>query len=256
VPAGMFSTFEYNRGGHNMYGVAVKPAGSGIAEPPMRPEWPLPNFALVDIGATGGRLEFGSSLDSLGAGQIGAGVINTNNTNLAPQTINAFTGDQFTVAIDNLDRSGNPSIRPNDQTAHGLDWRDRGDNPLGSDTFRHPLIRMGEDLVKNNAGIVRVTLGNLPAGTYEVTSFHLDPSFSQADNIQVLVDVGDGRGWVDTEAGDRESRWNIEGSRWCWLPDDGRDVATFHHLSIHCRRHKQREGSLRRSDSLDNTGRL
>ena len=44
----------------------------------------------------------------------------------------------------------------------GLDWRDCG-NGILADIFGLPLIKVGEDLVKNNQGVIRVTLSDLPA---------------------------------------------------------------------------------------------
>jgi hypothetical protein len=106
---------------------------------------------------------------------VGAGGDGTNLTDLPPVTLVSDTGDEFTIAIDNLDPSGTPT------PTTGLDWRDRGDAPAT------PLAFLAEDLVKNNEGMIHVTLGGLPAGTYDVISFHIDPNFSQCASIRILV---------------------------------------------------------------------
>ncbi|MCP3690628.1 MAG: hypothetical protein GY917_00425, partial [Planctomycetaceae bacterium] len=120
--------------------VAVIPAGT--------------NFALLDIGATGGRPEPGA----LGAVQVGAAANGQNGLNLPPTLLTSETGVPFTIAIDN--------VSPEGIAVGGLDWRDRGDGPGTPETL---LI---EDLVKNNAGMVRVSLAGLPAGDYDVVSYH------------------------------------------------------------------------------------
>jgi hypothetical protein len=120
-------------------------------------------YSLVDLGQTGQRVEPGS----VAVGRTGNGV------NLSATQLLSATGDRFTIAVDNRDAHGNP--------VGGLDWRDRGN---GSDD---PLVPLGEDHVKNNAGIVRVTLGSLPEGTYQVTSYHVDVSFTQSEAIWVFV---------------------------------------------------------------------
>lgn len=130
-------------------------------------------FALLDIGALGGQVEPGAT----GDGQVGAAAAGTNGTNLEADDAIALvseTGDAFSVAIDNLD--------PEELDVGGLDWRDRGNA-----NTEEPLAALGEDLVKNNAGMIRVTLDGLPAGTYNIMSYHLDPDFSQCEEIGILV---------------------------------------------------------------------
>jgi hypothetical protein len=180
-------------GSRNMYGVLALPAGSPV--PTLLPPNPPvaidpPSYALIDLGATGGRADFGAAQDLAGIAQIGAGPDPTNLTNLAPRTLTSNTGDQFSIAIDNVSSLG--------VALGGLDWRDRGDGYAGSAPFNQPLVRLGEDHVKNNAGIIHVTLDSLPAGYYEVLSFHLDAANTQSDNIRILVDNGNGLGYVDT----------------------------------------------------------
>ena len=59
-------------------------------------------------------------------------------------------------------------------------------------------VRSSATFIKNNGGIVRVTLSDLPEGNYQFTSYHLDPSFDQSNPIQVFVDSG--AGFSDTGA--------------------------------------------------------
>ena len=137
------------------------------------------NFALLDIGATGGRPEPGA----LGGIQLGAATDGQNGVNMLPISLTSETGVPFTIAIDNISPEGVPVGR--------LDWRDRGDGPGTPETL------LVEDFVKNNAGMVRVRLGGLPAGDYEVVSYHFDPDFDQCESIAVLVSDANGDA-VDT----------------------------------------------------------
>jgi hypothetical protein len=133
----------------------------------MRP--PGTTFAIIDIGAMNARPEPGAVSDM----EIGAGVHNTNLVDLFPTPLVSDTGVDFSIAIDNLDSTGVPW--------GGLDWRDRGDGPA------QPLVLLAEDHVKNNLGMVHVTLTDLPAGTYNVTSYHIDADNSQCEAIRILV---------------------------------------------------------------------
>lgn len=130
---------------------------------------PAQRYALIDLGGTGSQVEPGATGDRV----IGAGPADTNLVDLATETLTSDTGDEFTLTLDAMD--------PDGFAVGGLDWRDRGN--AGTE----PLARLGEDLVKNNLGMIRVTLGSLPAGSYNITSYHLDPSFSQAEEIRILV---------------------------------------------------------------------
>lgn len=130
-------------------------------------------FAFLDIGALDGQVE----QDATGEEQIGGGNNGENGINLDVDSaieLTAASGETFSVAIDNLD--------PEDSETGGLDWRDRGN---ASDD--EPLAFLGEDLVKNNAGMIRVTLRGLPAGVFNIMSYHLDPTFSQCEAINILV---------------------------------------------------------------------
>ncbi|MFN0130623.1 MAG: hypothetical protein ACKV19_28510 [Verrucomicrobiales bacterium] len=141
---------------------ATASAGVGFVPPAQR-------YALIDIGGTDGQVEPGVTGDRV----IGAGPSNTNSVDMATETLTSDTGDEFTLTIDSMD--------PDGFAVGGLDWRDRGN--AGTE----PLARLAEDLVKNNLGMIRVTLGSLPAGSYNITSYHIDPSLSQAEEIRILV---------------------------------------------------------------------
>jgi hypothetical protein len=192
VPAGTLVTKERGGSGGNMYGLAVTEPGIG---PDFKSfsgsDFEPANFGLIDLGATGGRADIGALQDSEGLAQIGAGEHNQNGINLDPRAMTSDLGDAFTIAIDNIDATG--------AAAGNIDWRDRGDSQI-ADILSLPLIKTGEDFLKNNAGIIHVTLGGLPEGKYRVTSYHVDPDNSQSEAIRVLVDNGDGTGYVDTGA--------------------------------------------------------
>lgn len=151
-------------------GVYIRPAG--------------PSFALLDFGGTGGRAEPGTA----GGKVIGAGGDGTNLTDLQEVPLLSDTGETFTVSMDALDSTG--------IAQGGLDWRDRGDGP------NLPLNRLAEDFVKNGTGHIHVTLGQLPAGTYDVQSYHLDPQNSQSENIQIFVTDANGANIDTTIIGD------------------------------------------------------
>jgi len=136
-------------------------------------------FGLLDLGATDGTPEPGA----LTGAQIGGGANNENGIDLATTSLTSETGDDFTIAIDNIAPDGSP--------VGNIDWRDRGEST------GDPLTALGEDLFKNNAGMIRVTLGSLPAGTYEIVSWHYDPLASQAENIAILTTDANGTA-VDT----------------------------------------------------------
>ncbi|MGI9242749.1 MAG: hypothetical protein ACR2RV_18275 [Verrucomicrobiales bacterium] len=131
-------------------------------------------YALLDIGALDGTPEAGA----LTGAQIGAGVSNTNGTDLPPTDLTSETGDSFSIAIDNIDPLG--------AAVGGLDWRDRGDST------GERWTALGEDHVKNNGGMIRVTLGGLEAGVYDVISWHFDPTFSQCESIVISTTDANG----------------------------------------------------------------
>lgn len=148
--------------------------GVGLVPPALR-------YAFIDIGATSGIVEPGAT----GGAVVGAGPADTNGVDLPATPLTSDGGDEFTLAIEAIDPDGNP--------VGVLDWRDRGDAP------NVVLGHLGEDFVKNNLGMIRVTLGSLPAGSYDVTSYHIDPQFSQSEEIKVLVnDAASGGVAADT----------------------------------------------------------
>jgi len=141
------------------------------------------HYALIDIGVSGQRVETvaGPALwldDSRSHGDA--------NVNLAPYALTSATGDAFTIAIDNLDTGGS--------SVGGIDWRDYGDSASGGEA----LVKLCEDLVKSDEGVVRVTLGSLPAGTYDITSYHVASSGARSNNIWVSVDDDNNGTYVDT----------------------------------------------------------
>lgn len=130
------------------------------------PALALPFTVVIDIQPPAGQLE-------AGAVASGGFAHNTNNTNLPTQNLVTPGGDPFTLAIDKVNTAG--------VAVGGIDWRDRGDAAAAA------LLRLAEDFVKNNSGIVRVTLGDIPAGWYRVTSYHLDSSNRQCEEVRVYV---------------------------------------------------------------------
>ena len=127
------------------------------------------DFARIDIGPSTGRAAPGWTQlpNTAAAGGNGA--------NYAATAFTSLTGSGFTLAIDNVNTAG--------AATGGIDWRDRGDS-----TSAATLAQVAEDFIKNNGGIIRVTLSGLPAGAYKAVSYHLDPNSStQSDNIQVSV---------------------------------------------------------------------
>lgn len=139
----------------------------------------------IDIGPEAQRVQ---------SGHVGApnpndpATPNNNNGGAEPSlvAIDTGTGTIF-MSISDTDAGGNDDGQ--------IDWRDRGDSTNGDD-----LVRLGEDFIKNNGGIIRLTFDGLPKGRYDATSFHVDSNFSQCELIRVLVDNGDGNGFVDTLA--------------------------------------------------------
>jgi hypothetical protein len=126
-------------------------------------------FALIDIGGTNGRPEPGS----VSGRETGGASSGTDNSDLPETVLLSDTGELFSLAMDAFGPDGLPQ--------GGLDWRDRGD-PSGQ-----PLNLMIEDFVKNSAGLIRLVFGGLPAGGYDVTSYHLDSQSSQSERIKVYV---------------------------------------------------------------------
>lgn len=117
---------------------------------------PWREYLKIDIGPAGQRVE-------PGAQAVTGPAANTNGTAVTNVPVVSKEGDTIFVSTS------------------AVDWRDRGDGPLQS------LVQIGEDHVKNNAGMITVTLNGLPAGAYQVTSFHRDPGFTQSPAVNIFV---------------------------------------------------------------------
>jgi len=141
----------------------------------------LIDYARLDIGPTGQRVVSGWT-------GVGTAAANANAMNLATTPLTSLTGDAFEIAIDNLNAAG--------AATGNIDWRDRGNS-----TSTATLAMLGEDFIKNNAGIIRVTLTGLAPGTYQFTSYHLDPDNTQSDNIQIRVTDAIGTNVLQTDTG-------------------------------------------------------
>jgi hypothetical protein len=134
--------------------------------------------ALIDINALDGQAEAGAV--------IATGLADMVSGDLATTALSTLGGDPFTLAIAPVDANGT--------RVGSIDWRDRGN----AGTL--PLTRLAEDFVKNGAGVVRVTLGGLPAGFYRASSYHIDPIYSQSERIKVFVSDGYSAPFRDTGA--------------------------------------------------------
>lgn len=123
----------------------------------------LVDYLKLDVGPNGQDVE---------AGFVGLTApvpnANVNNTTYGPTAgyTSLFGGDALSVQLSSVD------------------WRDRGNGPDVA------LGDIGEDFVKNNGGIVTLTLSGLRAGTYEATSWHYDSGFTQSDQIEIAVSGG------------------------------------------------------------------
>jgi len=138
------------------------------------------DYAHIDIGMGGQRVAAGwQGLPSGAAPLAPTGTANTSRTPVGPLDMTSETGDAYTLLINNLDASN--------ATVGNIDWRDRGDS-TGTD----PLVQVAEDHFKNNGGVIRLTFGSLPEGTYNVISYHRDPTFDQTNDIKVSVNNGGG----------------------------------------------------------------
>lgn len=167
--------FQSETPGNNMYGVVASLEGPGHPDPN------APFDIVMDIGPEGQRVQ---------SGHIGVPdpthASTPNNGNNGPEVsgipVDTGTGT-FYVSISDTNQAGGDDGR--------IDWRDRGNSSNGG----ADLVMLAEDFIKNNGGIIRLTLEGLPAGTYDATSYHVDPSFTQSEAIGVFVDVG--AGFVD-----------------------------------------------------------
>ncbi len=213
VPAGTFTTNERGGTGSNMYGVAVLPPGVGpVFEPPQAAPFTPGNVALLDIKPSTGRLESNALA-------VGTAANNANGSSFAKTAFASPLGFNFSVTIDNLDQTGT--------AVGGIDWRDRGDGFAADPPYDNALVKLGEDFIKNNAGVIRVSLSDLPAGLYEATSFHSDSDNMQCEAIRISVDTGNGQGFVDTGVtGTANVRWGgVDGLSAAKMVDNGRTFA-------------------------------
>ena len=157
------------------------------------PLGPVPtpdHFAVtVDIGPENQRVQTGH----VGAPDPAAGSTPDNGNNgpeVSNVPVNAPFGTFFMSISDTNALGGDQG---------GIDWRDRGNSSNVSGPTAD-LVMLGEDLIKNNSGIIRLTLDGLAAGQYNMTSYHIDPGFSQSNAINVDVQVNTGSGFVNTGA--------------------------------------------------------
>ena len=162
------------------------------AAKPLLPVLPTTPFsAVLDIGPMSQRVE---------GAHLGIPNPNSGNTPMHgesgnPSGIPINVGPVvISAAIDNVSQEA--------ETEGSIDWRDRGDSASAQD-----LVRLGEDLVYNDGGIVRLTLSDLPPGDYDAVSYHVEPdvagtvtgspSLEPGEAVRVLVDNGDGSGFIE-----------------------------------------------------------
>ena len=148
----------------------------------------LEQLVFIDIGPDGQRVV------TNGIALPGAPGY-ANNQNYPATELTADDGSTFTLKIDSLNTNG--------VKTGGIDWRDRGDSI--SYTNGHELAVLGEDFIKNNLGMIRVTLGGLKAGSYRVESYHTDSDTTQCEEIFVYVTDADGTAVLQRLAGDAGS---------------------------------------------------
>ena len=145
-------------------------------------------FALIDVGPNGQRVV------ADGVGLPSAPGNGNNGLNYGPQNLVAANGALFSLRIDNQNTSGIP--------VGGIDWRDRGNS-----SSTQTLALLGEDHAKNNNGMIRVTLGGLPRGTYRIVSFHNDGNTSnnlQCEDVRVYITDANGVAVLQELSGDAD----------------------------------------------------
>ncbi|MCA9185726.1 MAG: lamin tail domain-containing protein [Planctomycetales bacterium] len=120
-------------------------------------------FSVLDIGATGQRIDTGAT-DISATGS---------NVNLPTTSLTSDTNVSYQLKVDNINIAG--------EAVGQIDWFDRGNGPTAS------LVNLGEDGIRNSQGVVRTTLSGLPAGAYQITSYHVDPNNVGSDQIRVFV---------------------------------------------------------------------
>jgi len=114
----------------------------------------LVDYATIDFGDTGQRVEPGAT-----------GIFGSGSSAVGPVSVTADDGSMFDVSTSTVD------------------WRDRGDVTNSTE----PLALMGEDHIKVNSGSIDLTLSSLPAGTYEITSYHIDGGFILSNQIDIRL---------------------------------------------------------------------
>ncbi len=97
------------------------------------------------------------------------------NGNYGPTVI----GSGISLTINNLNTSGS--------AAGTIAWRDKGNS-----TSTETLVNIGEDFVKNDSGIIRLTLSGVAAGTYNAFGYHLDARWKQSEEIKVFLQTTPG----------------------------------------------------------------
>jgi len=108
-----------------------------------------------------------------------APVLNDGNENIADAPITTASGVSFVMAINRRNKDG--------FNLGSVGWRDLGDG-VSSDS----LVKLGEDMARNNNGPIRLTFSQLPAGDYTMTSYHRDANTDRAERIEVYIDTGAG----------------------------------------------------------------
>jgi len=178
--SGLLFVDEITFGGALDVDLSLLTRNGGSAAPPADTAFDI----TLDIGPEGQRVQ---------TGHIGIPVPtdpstpDANNNGAEPSDILVYTGTGiFQMSISDTNQAGSDEGR--------IDWRDRGNSSNGA----QDLVMMGEDFIKNNSGIIRLTLEDLPAGDYDVTSYHVDSDHTQSDQIEVLVQVDTGSGFVNT----------------------------------------------------------
>ncbi len=167
-------TYYYRCYVTNAVGYGWSPAASSFMTP--APALAVTSsYARIDIGPSGQRVDAGDGWQIL----PGAANANQNGPERSGAVMTSDPGDTFTIS------TADTAIGGADVGA--IDWRDRGDSAAD------PVLgRVGEDFVKNNSGIVRVTLGSIPAGDYNVISYHVDPGNTQSGQIDVRASTDGG----------------------------------------------------------------
>jgi hypothetical protein len=165
-------TYYYRCYATNAFGGDWADSITNFLTPP--PEGGAASYARIDIGASSGRTDTGD-----GWQQMPGTLAHNSSGNVSAQAMSSDSSDAFTIAVDNVNIS--------DNAVGTCEWRDRGNSSSSDD-----LVYVAEDLIKNDNGIIRVTLGSIPAGDYDVISYHVDPGSAHSDQIEVKVSTDGG----------------------------------------------------------------